>query len=77
MPKLLAEFANRDNINFKKQGKKPNLNNPNNINKETINRYILYCQNYYKGKYNNTILQEYFREDFDGQIKEIFVLSNT
>ena len=53
MPKPPAKFTDRDDINFKKQGKKPNFNNPNNLNKETINGYILYCQNYYKGKYNN------------------------
>ena len=53
MPKPPVEFADRDNINPKKQGKKLNFNNPNNFNEETINGYILYYWNYYKGKYNN------------------------
>jgi hypothetical protein len=71
-----AEFANRDDIDPNKWGKKPNLDNPDDRNEETINGYILYCWNYYKGKYDDALLWEYFREDFDGWTKEIFTLGN-
>jgi hypothetical protein len=54
MPKPPAEFADRDDIDPKKWGKKPNLNNPDDLNEETINGYILYCWNYYKGKYDES-----------------------
>ena len=46
--------------------------NPENINKQDLNGFLLHCIAHYKdSKYNNTALQEYIREDFIKQIKEI------
>ena len=39
--------------------------NPENINKQDLNGFLLHYITHYKdSKYNNTILQEYIREDF-------------
>ena len=47
--------------------------NPENINKQDLNGFLLYYIAYYKdSKYNNTALWEYIREDFIKQIKEIW-----
>ena len=53
--------------------------NPENINKQDLNGFLLYRIAHYKdSKYNNTTLQKYIREDFIGWIKEIqaFVRKN-
>ena len=39
--------------------------NPENVNKQDLNGFLLYYIVYYKdSEYNNTALQEYIREDF-------------
>ena len=39
--------------------------NLENINKQDLNGFLLYCIVYYKNsKYNNTALQEYIKKDF-------------
>ena len=46
--------------------------NPENVNEQDLNRFLLYYITHYKdSKYNNTALQEYIKEDFIKQIKEI------
>ena len=41
--------------------------NPENINKQDLNGFLLYYIVYYKdSKYNNTALQKYIKEDFIG-----------
>ena len=50
--------------------------NPENINKQDLNRFLLYYIAYYKdSKYDDTALQECIREDFIKQIKEIWALA--
>ena len=39
--------------------------NLENVNKQDLNRFLLYCITHYKdNKYNDTALQKYIREDF-------------
>ena len=46
--------------------------NLKNINKQDLNGFLLHCIIHYKdSKYNDTTLQEYIKEDFIKQIKEI------
>ena len=46
--------------------------NPENINEQDLNGFLLYYIVYYKdSKYKDTILQYYIKEDFVKQIKEI------
>ena len=46
--------------------------NPENVNKQDLNGFLLYYMAHYKdSKYNNTVLQECMREDFVKQTKEI------
>ena len=46
--------------------------NLENINKQDLNRFLLYYIAYYKdNKYNDTTLWEYIREDFIKQTKKI------
>ena len=60
----------KEDINLKIQNKA--IINLVNANKQYLNRFLLYCIAYYKdSKYNNTALQEYIKEDFIRQIKEI------
>ena len=65
MPKPPAEIASRGDINISKWGKRLNPKNEEDLNEETVNGYILYCMDYYKGKYDDITLWEYFREDFE------------
>ena len=45
--------------------------NPENINKQDLNGFLLYHIAHYKdSKYDDTVLQEYIREDFIKWIKE-------
>ena len=60
----------KEDINLKIQNKA--IINLINANKQDLNRFLLYRIVYYKdSKYNNTALQEYIKEDFIRQIKEI------
>ena len=45
--------------------------NPENVNKQDLNGFLLYYMAYYKdNKYDDTALQKCIREDFIKQIKE-------
>ena len=77
MPKLSAEIASRGDININKWGKRLDPKNEEDLNEETVNRYILYYMDYYKGKYDNIALWEYFREDFKEWIKNTFAFGNS
>jgi hypothetical protein len=77
MPKPPADIASRGNINISKWGKRFDPKNEEDLNEEIVNRYILYCMDYYKGKYDNIALWEYFREDFKGWTKDTFAFGNS
>ncbi len=48
-----------------------------NTKQQDLNGFLLHRMVYYKdSKYNNTILQEYIKEDFIGWIKETWVPAN-
>ena len=68
------EITSKHRIDVDKWGEDFNANNEDDLNKETVNGYILFYQKYYKDKYNDIALWEYFREDFKGWTKDIFVL---
>ena len=60
----------KEDINLKIQNKA--IINLANANKQDLNEFLLYCMAYYKdSEYNDTALQEYIKEDFIRQIKEI------
>jgi len=77
MPKPPADIASRGDINISKWGKRFDPKNEEDLNEETVNGYILYCMDYYKGKYDDIALWEYFREDFEGWTKDTFALGNS
>jgi hypothetical protein len=77
MPKPPADIASRGDINISKWGKRFDPKNEEDLNEETVNGYILYCMDYYKGKYDNIALWEYFREDFKGWTKDKFAFGNS
>ena len=57
-------------INLKTQNRE--ITNLKDAKQQDLNRFLLYRIAHYKdSKYNNTALQEYIREDFIRQIKEI------
>ena len=60
----------KKNINLKIQNIA--IINPENVNKQDLNVFLLHRIVHYKdSKYDDTALQEYIREDFIRQIKEI------
>ena len=60
----------KEDINLKIQNKA--IINFVNANKQNLNGFLLYCIVHYKdSKYNDTVLQEYIKEDFIKWIKEI------
>ena len=59
----------KDDINLEIQNREIN---PITTKQQDLNRFLLYRIVYYKdSKYDNTVLQEYIREDFIRWIKEI------
>jgi hypothetical protein len=56
MPKPPADIASRGDINISKWGKRFDPKNEEDLNEEIVNGYILYCMDYYKGKYDNIVL---------------------
>ena len=76
MPKPPAHIVDEYDIDHGKWGQDFDPNNPDNLNKETVNGYILYCIEYYKKEYDDIRLWEAFREDFAGWKKETFALGN-
>ena len=59
-----------------KWGERFDPKNEDDLNKETVNGYILWHMDYYKGRYDDIVLWEYFREDFEGWTKDTFALGN-
>ena len=59
----------KEDINLKIQGTA--IINPEDVNQQDLNGFLLYCIAHYKdSKYNNITLWECIKEDFIGQIKE-------
>jgi hypothetical protein len=51
MPRPPADIASREDIDVTKWGRKFDPNNKDDLNKETVNGYILYCMHQEKNMY--------------------------
>ena len=60
------------------QGQLFDVSDDNNYTKKVLNRYIIYMQLYYLDiDYRDYSLQEYYKEDFEGQTEELFNLADS
>ena len=63
--------------NKDKWGRRFNLEDEDDLNEETINRFImLYIKFYEKKGYDDMVLWEYFKQDFEGWTKDMFLIAN-